>query len=242
MKRFLLFFLAFSPLMGKTQTSKNTTINSGIQSYYNKDFSNSSLYSYTIGFKLFSYEEFPKILNQTDPDAFRKSLWNGFILKYNDNQISYRFSGSFYSNRLSFSNECEECEIIEGRLKDGQVKVGFEKNLTYGVIQPYFGADIGIRRSAFKGKTQTTASAPYDVKTEKNGLTFSPVFGIKLNLIDRLTIAAESTVDILYSYERQEKIYTNSPDTQSLQKYYKWEYLLKPVGMLTLQYNFGEIY
>ncbi len=233
MRKLLLSVLAIISLTCEAQTKSHA--------------GNGTPYSYSIGLKAFSYEEFPKILDQTNSDSFRSSAWNGFILKYNDNQISYRLSGNFYSKALSFRNGCDNCEILAGRLNDNHIKLGFEKNLTYNSIQPYFGIDIGIKRSVFNGSTQNNEallnnSGAYNVKTEKNGLSLSPLLGIKLNLINHFTIAAESTVDIYYSYERQEKAYKDAPGSRTLNKYYKWEYLLKPVGMLSLQYNFGEVY
>lgn len=203
------------------------------------------MYSYSIGFKLLSFEEFPKILDQTNADDIRSSAFNGFIFKINDNQISYRLSGNFYSKRMSFSNGCTECEILGGRLNDNHIKLGFEKNFSYGLFQPYFGFDLGVKRSVFKGVSSgliaDDSRMPYDIKSEKNGFTVSPLLGIKVTA-SHLTIAAEASADVFYNRERQEKSYHATPGTSNVQKSNNWEYLLKPLGMLTIQYNFGEIY
>ncbi len=244
MKKTLLLILLISPFISKSQQSNISNRSNNI---YQRSFNNSTAYSYSIGYKILSFEEFPRILDQTDNNALRRSALNGIILKYNNKQISYRLAGSFYSDRITFQNGCDECEEIEGRLKDTHIKLGFEKNFTYGTIQPYFGIDLGIKRSIFKGDVQSTfqtlnSEQEYDVKTEKNGLSVSPLLGIKLNIIDHFSITAESTIDVFYSYERQERANNANPGSRTLHKYYKWEYLLKPLGMLSLQYNFGAIY
>lgn len=245
MKIGFILLLILVPFAGRTQQADSTKVRPSVRNYQS-NFNNTTLYSYTVGFKLLSYEAFPKILDQQNADELRRSAFNGLILKYNDNQISYRLSGNFFSDRISFQNRCSGCEQVSGRLTDNQIKIGFEKNFVYSAIQPYAGLDLGIRRSVFKGSTGSvpgSLSAPLSqIRTEKNGISASPVIGIKLNLIDHLTLAAETTVDILYSYERQETAAEASPNTALLRKYYKWEYLLKPVGMLSIQYNFGAIY
>lgn len=243
MKKFLLLVLSVLPLGVRSQEPTPAPSVTSNPPVYRDDFHNTTLYSYTIGLKILSFEEFPKIFNQDNTDILRSSVMNGLIFKYNDNQISYRISGGFYSKRVNISNDCENCDILTGRLNDKQIKIGFEKNLIYAVFQPYFGLDLGAKRSVFKGNSASgTLAEQYDAKSEKNGLTVSPVLGFKLNLINHLSIAAESTMDVFYCYERQERAYPNMGNTTSVNKYYKWEYLFKPLGMLSLQYNFGAIY
>lgn len=244
MKKTLLSILLIFPFISKAQQSN---VGNRSDNIYQGSFINSTAYSYSIGFKVLSFEEFPKILDQADNGVLRRSLLNGIILKYNNKQISYRLAGSFYSDRITFQNECDDCEEIAGRLKDSHIKIGFEKNLTYGTIQPYFGIDLGAKRSTFNGDVQSSfkilnSSGVHDIKTEKNGLSVSPLLGVKLNILNHFSVTAESTIDIFYSYERQERTTGTTPRNRSLQKYYKWEYLLKPLGMLNLQYNFGAIY
>lgn len=74
-------------------------------------------------------------------------------------------------------------------------------------------------------------------KVQKSGATVSPLAGVKLNVVDHLTIAAEATLDLYYYYDRQEK--NTGASNASLNKYYKWSGILKPLGMLSIQYNFG---
>jgi hypothetical protein len=195
-------------------------------------------YLYSIGIRALGIEQFPKILNQTNFDDYITVKFNGFTFKFNDNQLSYRISGNLYDKDISFANECEDCEQMKGRLTDLTVKLGVEKNLTYSFIQPYFGADLGFRRNSFKGESMN--AAPYTVKAEKNGAVLGPFIGIKFNLVDRLTIGAESGIDMMYSYERQEKSYHDAGKTQTLQKSYKLEFLTRPLTSLFLQYNFGS--
>ncbi|HEY0053940.1 MAG TPA: hypothetical protein VGB63_01175 [Pedobacter sp.] len=203
-------------------------------------------YLYSIGVKAFSIEEFPKILNQINSDMVLNTYMSGVILKVNDNQISYRLSANFFKKDMSFDNECEGCEQANGNLKDFSTKIGFEKNFIYGVVQPYLAFDLGYRRTGFKGdvKSPTIASNtnPYKVTTLKNGFLMSPGFGVKLNLINHLTLSVETGVGLLYSYEKQEKDFENKDLPRTSNSYNKWEFLLKPVSMATIQYNFGSTF
>ncbi|WP_207427372.1 hypothetical protein [Pedobacter sp. SYSU D00535] len=203
------------------------------------------LYSYTIGLKAFSLEEFPKILNQTNPEEFRKRYFNGLILKYNDNQVSYRISGNYSFFDTSFDNECAGCQEATGKVEDNNLRVGFERNFVYGLVQPYFGTDIGYRRNTFKG--QVTSKDPanfesYEVRSLKNGFAFAPLLGIKFNVINHFTLAAETSFSFLYSYEKQNRTTSGADRSPSFNDYRKWEFLFRPVNMLSLQYNFGLNY
>lgn len=248
MKRILLFLLLL-PFTSQSQIRKadSSLLKTTSRTTDFPKYKTQKLYSYTIGIKAFGYEELPKILNQVDAETFKTQYLSGLILKINDNQISYRISGNFFSDRITFKNECAECEEVEGRLSDNALRLGFERNFMYSTVQPYFGFDLGFRRNIFKGNArgiQNSGYPPYDVKTQKNGFSLAPLFGLKFNVANHFTIAAESSLDLLYTYEKQEKTYIgeNFNRTPTFADYTKWEFLFKPVGMLTLQYNFGEIY
>lgn len=236
MKLNLGYLLVFLPAFTMAQQASSDNINLQGKTRYNDTELNA--YSYTLGFKVLSVEQFAGILDQANHSTLRTSVANGFILKYNDKQISYRLTGSFYSGDLSFVNGTGNAESISGRLADNQVKLGFEKNFTYTRIQPYFGIDLGFKQSIFKG--QTSGSGANDYRVSKNGATASPVLGVKLNLVDHFTVAAETTLDLFYYYDKQE-INTGTANA-TLNKYYKWDYLLKPLGQLSIQYNFGRNY
>lgn len=244
-KVFTLLFLLVS-LFSNAQIRRIDTTYTNSKRIPPAQYHSQTLYSYTVGFKIFSLEEFPKILNQVHTNDYVRSYVNGIMLKYNDNQISYRMSGSFFSDNISFKNECEECELAKGKVVDNAVKIGFEKNFIYAAVQPYFGIDLGFRRNTFDGTVNDAGTLDYttgyDANTTKNSLSFSPVFGIKLNLVNHFTLAAETGLDLLYSYERQEKTLYDNSRTRLFSKFNKWEFLLKPVSILSLQYNFGVSY
>jgi len=67
----------------------------------------------------------------------------------------------------------------------------------------------------------------------------SPNFGLKINVISHITISAETGLDLLYSYEKQEKVYQDASRNRTFNEYKKWEFVLKPLTMLSIQYNFG---
>ena len=67
----------------------------------------------------------------------------------------------------------------------------------------------------------------------------SPNFGLKVNIVSHFSLALETGIGVLYSYEKQEKTYRDMNRTRTFNDYKKWEFLLKPVSMIGLQYNFG---
>ncbi|MBC7912937.1 MAG: hypothetical protein H7Y07_02340 [Pyrinomonadaceae bacterium] len=199
---------------------------------------------YSVGIKAFSIEEFPQVLNQIYSSEYTYTTMGGLFAKFNDKQVSYRLAGNFYTKNISFKNECETCEDIKGKIKDFEAKMGFEKNFSYSRVQPYFAFDLGYIRNTFTGAGSSVLSPAntFNVSTLKHGILFSPNFGIRLNIISRISIAAETGMGLLYSYEKQEKISNDINRTRTFNEYSGWEFLFKPVNMLTLQYNLGITY
>lgn len=196
-------------------------------------------YNYTIGLRAFSLMQLPKILNQTNTQDYTKAYGNGAMLKFNDNQISYRVSGSYFRNDTKFDNTCATCEIAYGKVTDYSFKVGFEKNFNYSRIQPYFGFDLGYHSNRFTGTiAQRNAQANNVMQTadaSKNGLVLTPLIGLKVNIIPQLNFFAESNLDFYYSYEKQDITDTGGA-YRTVTTYKKWEFLLNPVS-LGLQFS-----
>lgn len=208
------------------------------------EFKDQRLYRYTIGIKAFSLEEFPKILKQVNSNELVPILINGVFLKLNDNQISYRLGANFYKKNISFKNECEDCEEANGTVKDFSSRIGFEKNFVYGMLQPYLAFDLGYRRNSFKGDVKNASSVafstPYEVNTLKNGFLISPNFGLKLNLLNHLTLGIETGIELLNIYEKQETVSRDISRTRTFKDARKWEFLLRPISVASIQYNFGQ--
>jgi hypothetical protein len=196
-------------------------------------------YNYSIGIRAYSLMQLPKILNQTNTQDYTSMLANGALIKFNDNQVSYRISGNYFRDDISFDNTCATCEISKGKVTDYSFKVGFEKNFTYSRVQPYFAFDIGYRSNRFTGTTSPKSGlAGVNEKTvdaNKNGLVMSPVLGIKVNIIDQITLFAESSLDFYYSYEKQDISEPNGI-ARTVNSYRKWEFLLNPVSA-GIQFN-----
>jgi len=241
---FLILFL-LSSLTLQAQITRIDTITNSKKSTFSK-ITSPRLYTYTIGLKVFSLEEFPKILNQINSNEFVSAPLRGAFIKINDNQISYRLSADFYSDNITFNNECEDCEVATGKVKDFSGKIGFEKNFIYGMLQPYLAFDIGYRRNSFDGKVESGTipnyTNPYNVTSLKNGFLMSPNFGLKFNPINHFTIGIETGLSLLYSYEKQERVYQDANSTRTFNDYKKWEFLLKPLSAVSIQYNFGIMY
>lgn len=191
-------------------------------------------YNYSIGLQTFSLRQMPKIFQQVNNDDYASAWLQGGIIKFNDNQISFRINGYYYYKRnFTFNNQCNNCETAIGNVSNYSIKVGFEKNFNYSVIQPYFAADLGFMANSFRGnissKSPISSKPPYEAITSKKGAVLSPVFGLKINFLKQLSLYAESNLEFFYSYERPETIVNDNPDTRTFARYYKMEAFLNPV-------------
>lgn len=198
--------------------------------------------NYSIGLKLFAVEEQPKLLNEVrDNSTFYTSGLNGLMLKVNDNQISYRFSGAFFSKAdYSYINECSNCEIVKGKYNSLDLKIGFERSLIYSRIQPIYGIDLGYKKVNFEGTSndQSTSNTLYDVNIEKNGVAFTPFIGLKFNILRSLTVSGEAGFDFIYTNDKETKTKGNMIVSNS--NFNRWQYNSKPLAQLSLQFNFGK--
>jgi hypothetical protein len=207
-------------------------------------------YNYSIAVRGFSYTQMPKILNQSNSNNYLKSYFNGAMIKFNDNQFSYRISGNYLTRSDEFFNNCNNCELVKGNLKDYAFKLGFEKNLTYTAVQPYFAIDLGYRYNRFTGTSvvvnadklaaggQGSAAIPVSsIIATKEGFTITPVLGIKFSPVKQISIFAETNLEFFYSYERQDAVTQDAANTRTLNKYNKGEYLINPVSV-GIQFHF----
>jgi len=198
-------------------------------------------YNYSIAARGFSMMQMPKILNETDYSKYVNTYFSGLVMKFNDNQISYRLGGSYLKKSKTFYNNCNTCEIVTGDVTDYAFKVGFEKNLNFSRIQPYFGVDLGYRSNKFiglsqnanvlKNALQSDAIASSKVEATKVGFIATPLIGIKFNVINEVSLFVESSLDFFYSYERQEFVTQDASNVRTLAKTNKAEFLLNPVSV-----------
>ncbi|HET8827863.1 MAG TPA: hypothetical protein VFM79_00915 [Pelobium sp.] len=199
--------------------------------------------NYSIGLKLLSVDEQPKLLNEVRGNSnFYLSGLNGLMFKVNDNQISYRFSAyTFEKDDYSFANECLDCEAVQGEYNSLDLKIGFERSLIYSRVQPIYGMDMGFKRVNFNGTAtdQASGSYIYDVNIEKNGISFNPFIGVKFNFVRSLTLSAEAGFDFIYTSDKETK--TGVSNTRiSNSSFNRWQYNSRPLAQLSLQYNFGK--
>ena len=193
-------------------------------------------YNYSIGVRAFNMMQLPKILQQSNTEDYTSSSLNCGIIRFNDNQISFRISGNYLKKKdYTFTNKCDNCETATGALTDYAIKVGFEKNFNYSIVQPYFALDLGFRANSFNGnmtsQNSPTTTPPYAVLASKNGLVIAPVLGVKVNIIKQLSLYVESNIDFMYSYERQETILNDAAHTRTFNKYNKFEGLVQPISL-----------
>jgi hypothetical protein len=204
-------------------------------------------YNYSVAIKGYSLMQMPKIFNETSSDKFTDAYFNGVMVKFNDNQISYRLSGTFYSKPKEFFNDCESCAEANGKLVDYSFKIGFEKNFNYSRIQPYFAFDIGYRYNRFKGilenrnelKARLTEAKDQSVEYSKNGFLASPVIGVKINPITMLSIFVEGNLDFFYSFEKQKTVFSDIDNTRLIINDRESEFLLNPVS-IGIQVHLGN--
>ncbi|OAQ40586.1 hypothetical protein A5893_06480 [Pedobacter psychrophilus] len=200
-------------------------------------------FNYSIGISALTIQEYPKLLNEVrNGNIFYTSGFNGITAKVNDNQISYRFQVSnVKEDNYSFKNECENCEVVIGDYKSFDLKMGFERSLIYSKIQPFYGIDLGYKRANFDGKSNNANNNTflYNANIEKNGGLIYPFLGVKYNVIPAITISAETGIDFIYTHDKEIKSdNTNAPT--SVNNFSRWQFNTKPLGLLSLQFNFGR--
>ncbi len=191
-------------------------------------------YNYSIGVRAFSVMQLPKVLQQTNVEDYISTWLHGGMIRFNDNQISFRVGGHYLiKDNYSFTNKCDNCETAKGTVTDYAIKVGFEKSFNYAVVQPYFVTDIGFRANSFNGDMysikNSATTPPYAVLASKNGFVVSPALGVRFNVSKQISVFAESNIDFYYTYERQETIMNDIANTRTFAKYYKFEALVSPV-------------
>ncbi|TAF44392.1 MAG: hypothetical protein EAZ51_06030 [Sphingobacteriales bacterium] len=201
--------------------------------------------NYSFGLNVISYGEVSKLLNEVrSAESYKSSKLNGFIAKFNDNQMSYRLIASRYFNKdYNFYNDCRECEYIRGKYTSYEIKLGFEKNILYAKLQPFYGFDLGYKSITFNGqatdfKTNNTIGN-YQTEIQKKGSLFYPFIGLKYSPINQITFSIESGYNIFWSFEKQIKRYNDVDKTITKQNQTQWEFLNQPIGFFTIQYNFG---
>ena len=200
--------------------------------------------NYSFGIKLFSVEELPKMMNEVRENTnYQTPSFNGLIFKVNDNQISYRFQiSTLKQNNYSFKNECADCETVTGNYDELNFKIGFERNITYSRLQPFYGIDLGYTAAKFNGVSENSNSNTflYNANVQKNGVVAYSFIGLKFNIIKYLTLSAESGINFVYNYEKEIK--SNATNTViSSSGYTRSRFVNKPLGMLSLQFNFGSL-
>lgn len=191
-------------------------------------------YNYSVALRGFSVMQVPKIFNQNSETYVNNTLTGGMI-KFNDNQVSYRISGNYLKKSLSFNNSCMNCDLAHGKVKDYAFKLGFEKNFNYARIQPYFAIDAGYRFNQFKGSLnslnfQQSITAIHYLEDTKSGGTISSMVGLKINLISQISFFVESGIEFYYAYVRQETTAQDASAAKNQNSFNRGEFLLNPVS------------
>lgn len=184
----------------------------------------------SVSVRAFGIMQVPKIQNESKKDNYVNNYLNAITLKFNDNQISYRLSGSYLNDDI----DVMESDNGRGTIRDYTIKMGFEKNFNYGVVQPYFLTDLGYRSHEFEGLISTSTAA----KVTKHGFTLAPGFGLKVNVLRQLTFFAEGNVEFFYFQNKQEMTPAGS-EARNINKNYQSQFLLNPI-FTGLQFHFGN--
>lgn len=192
-------------------------------------------YSNSITVKGFNILQFPALLNQI-PKNYVNSAFSGAMIRFNQNQISYRLSGSYISKSLQFPKDCENCDIASGNVKDYTFKLGFEKSFNYAVIQPYFAFDVGYRYNQFQGMMKTFNNQKLITMANytgsiKDGFTITPAIGLRINFLEQFSFFIESSPEFFYAYTREEVTPQNMMAVKTVTKYSRGEFLLNPLAV-----------
>lgn len=187
-------------------------------------------FNHSVSVRAFGIMQVPKIQNDSKKDNYVNNYLNAITLKFNDNQISYRLSGSYLNDDI----DVMDSDNGSGTIRDYTIKMGFEKNFNYGVVQPYFLTDVGYRSHEFEGLIKTSTTT----KVTKHGFILAPGFGLKLNVLRQLTIFAEGNVEFFYFQNKQEITPSGSTE-RNINKNYQSQFLLNPF-FTGLQFHFGN--
>lgn len=215
---FLYFLISFSILTASAQT--------------NTDF------NYNIGLNLYSFSQIPQVnFNQRiKPETDR--FFPGVILKFNDNQLAYRVALNFYRNK-KFSFPEDDSASVHGTYLEYSLKLGVEHDLSNTNLKPYYGADLGFLHSEFSGlESHFNDKTINNLRTEKNGFIISPFLGLKYHFVRRLYISAEVAINFIYAYNR---LQNDNDGIKKVSHFNKGEFLLAPVSLIGLHYNFGAL-
>ena len=79
----------------------------------------------------------------------------------------------------------------------------------------------------------------YNTSIEKNGALIYGFFGLKYSIIPQVTLSAEAGLDYIYTYDKEIKS-SNSNLVISQNKFDRVQFTTKPLGLLSLQFNFGQ--
>lgn len=200
-------------------------------------------YNYSLALKGFSITQLPGVYNQ-DLQKYISNDVSGGMIRFNDNQISYRLGATLFNKAVTFDSDCINCAPARGTIKDYALKVGFEKNLNYARIQPYFAFDLGYRFNRFTGmmntiNNQKSIAAVSSLDDRKDGLTFTPVMGLRINPTQQLSLFIESNIEFYYAYVRQETTTQDASAIKSINKFNRGEFLLNPVA-IGIQLHLGN--
>ena len=207
-------------------------------------FSQVGNYNYSLALKGFTITQLPGIANQKDIQKYISNGLSGGMIKFNDNLMSYRLSGNYLNKSVAFDNNCINCDPTNGKVKDYGIKIGFEKSLNYSRIQPYFAFDLGYRYSRFTGmmntiNNQRSIAAVNSLEDTKDGITISPVMGLRVNPIDQISLFIESNLEFYYAHISQQTITQDASAVKSLTRFNRGELLLNPV-CIGIQLHLGN--
>lgn len=184
-------------------------------------------YLYTIGVKLYGYEQFLPAFNQTSDDTYYNTYVNGLMLGFNNNQMTYRLQASHFRKDSNGGHAF-------GKLTNTAIKMGFQYHLNYQRIQPYLGTDIGVMIQRYRsGYTATEESVSI---TERIVAPLaSPFVGVRVFIIPKLSVAAEANFNVAYSTKK------TSGGIDGDRTKHAWDTFFSPVAGITLQYHFGSL-
>jgi len=191
-------------------------------------------YLYTIGLKVYGYEQFPSILDASGDDSYFNTYFNGLMLGFNNNQMTYRLQASHYRDDRFGNRSCPDCEEAFGKFSNTALKLGFQYHTNYLRIQPYLGADIGVMVQRYRAGYAPAGESGTLIDRKVAGLA-SPFIGVRAFIIPKLSVAAEASFNMAHSTQK------TSGGIDGDKTKHAWETFFAPVAGISLQYHFGSL-
>jgi hypothetical protein len=187
-----------------------------------------------VNFNLVNAQE--ELINFTSKrSVYVTNYTNGILFKHHFNKFSARLGFDYveHSYRYEASTDQFNYNLNNGKSFTKNFRLGVEKSLFEGKLQPFFAADIIYSRGRYNGITEGYGDfmLPYRLSYAFNSTAYglSPALGLKYRPFRRFSITAETAFSFIHYKTYGSREY---PPRKAL------ELLTHPLRMLSFNYHF----